>query len=128
MSGFEKFKEELPSKEKFYSSLTDKKICDNENENVLEVWNTFQVKPMKDYYDLYLKCQALLLVDVFENSGKSNLKKYGLFLSHYLSAPALSWDAMFNMKKIELELISDAGMYLFFEKAMRSRVSYICKR
>ena len=26
MSNFEKFKEELPSKEKFYSSLTDRKI------------------------------------------------------------------------------------------------------
>ena len=28
MSDFEKFKEELPSKEKFYSSLADKKISD----------------------------------------------------------------------------------------------------
>ena len=28
MSGFEKFKEELPNKEKFYSSSTDRKICD----------------------------------------------------------------------------------------------------
>ena len=28
MSHFEKFKEELPSKEKFYISLTDRKITD----------------------------------------------------------------------------------------------------
>ena len=28
MSGFEKFKEELPNKEKFYSFLTDRKIID----------------------------------------------------------------------------------------------------
>ena len=35
MSDFEKFKEELPGKEKFYSSLTDRKITDKEYEDVI---------------------------------------------------------------------------------------------
>ena len=35
---------------------------------------------------------------------------------------------MFTMTKVELELISDADMYLFFEKGMRGGVSYISKR
>ena len=39
MSDFEKFKEELPSKEKLYSSLTNRKINDREYEHVLNVWN-----------------------------------------------------------------------------------------
>ena len=38
--------------------------------------------------------------------------------SHYLSALALSWDLMLRMTKVELELISDADMYLFFDKGM----------
>ena len=38
ISDFEKFKEELPSKGKFYSSLTGKKISDKEYEHVLNVW------------------------------------------------------------------------------------------
>ena len=38
MSNFEKFKEELPSKEKFYSSLTNRKVSDKEYEHVLNVW------------------------------------------------------------------------------------------
>ena len=37
-----------------------------------------------------------------------------------MSAPALSWDAIANMTKVEIELTSDAVMYLFFEKAMRA--------
>ena len=37
MSGFEKFKEELPSKEKFYSLLMGKKISNKEYEHVLKV-------------------------------------------------------------------------------------------
>ena len=46
------------------------------------------------------------------------------------AAPALglSWHAMLNMAKVELELISDADMYLFFEKGMRDRVSHTSKR
>ena len=39
MGDFEKFKEELPSKEKFYSSLTNRKIIEKEFEHVLNVWN-----------------------------------------------------------------------------------------
>ena len=35
MSDFEKFKEELPSKEKFHSSLTDRKITSKEYELLL---------------------------------------------------------------------------------------------
>ena len=42
-----------------------------------------------------------------------------------MNAPALSWDTMLNMTKVELEPISGANMYLFFEKCMRSGVSYI---
>ena len=55
MSNFEKFKEEFPSKEKFYSSLTDRKITEKEYKHVLNVCNKFEMKSMKDYHDLYLK-------------------------------------------------------------------------
>ena len=65
MRDFEKFKEELTREEKFYSSLTDRKISDKEYDHVLKVWNKFEMKTMKDYHNLYLKCDVLLLV-VFE--------------------------------------------------------------
>ena len=103
MIGFEKFKEELASKEKFYSSLTDKTISDKGYEHALKVWNKFEMKTMKDYYDLYLECDVFLLADVFEKFRNNSVKNYGLCPSHYLSAPALSWDAMSNMTKAELE-------------------------
>ena len=37
MSDYEKFKEEFPSKEKFYSSLTDRRIADKKYEHFLNV-------------------------------------------------------------------------------------------
>ena len=45
---------------------------------------------MKDYDDLYLKCDVLLLADVL---GKLRKRRY-------LSASVLSWDGILNMTKI----------------------------
>ena len=46
---------------------------------------------MKNYYDLYLKCDVLLLAEVFGTFRSKNLKNFGLCLCHYLSKPALSF-------------------------------------
>ena len=86
------------------------------------------MKTMKDYPDLYLRCDVLLLADVFEKFRNNRIKNYGLCPSHYLRAPGLSWDAMLNMTKVKLELISDPDMYRFFEKGIRGGISYICNR
>ena len=65
------------------------------------------MKTMKDYHDLYLKGDVLLLADVFEKFRHNSLKNYGLCPSYYLSAPALTWNAMLNMTEAQLELIPD---------------------
>ena len=59
----------LISKEKCYISLPGKKISDKEYQHVFKVWNTFQMKTMKYYHDLHLKCVVLLLADVFEKNS-----------------------------------------------------------
>ena len=74
---------------------------------------------IKYYHNLRLKCDVLLLGDVFEKIRNNSLKNYGLCPSHYLSGPALSWDVMVNITKPEFEHFSCADMCLFFEKGMR---------
>ena len=86
MSDFEKFNEQLPSKEKFYSLLTGSKNSGNEYEHVRKIWNKFDMETMKDYNDLYLKCDVLLLPDVFEKFRNKSLKNSGLCPNHHLSA------------------------------------------
>ena len=46
MSDFEKFKEKLRCKEKFYSLLTGKEIREKEYDRVLKVWDKFEMKTM----------------------------------------------------------------------------------
>ena len=52
---------------------------------------------MDDYYVLHVKCDVLLLADIYEKFRNNSLKNYGLCPSHYLGAPALSWNTVFNM-------------------------------
>ena len=82
---------------------------------------------MKDYQDLHLKCDVLFLTDVLGKFIKIRLTNCGLCPSHYLSSPALIWDEILNMTKVDLEFISDADIYLFFERCMKDVVSYISK-
>ena len=77
---------------------------------------------------MHLKCDVLLLADVFGKFINNKLKNYGLCPSHYLSAPPLSWDALANMTKVQLEIITDLDMYISFEKGMRGGVSCIVNR
>ena len=83
---------------------------------------------MKDYHDLYLKCDVLLSANVIEKFRSNSLKNYGLCPGHYLSKPGLSWDAKLKVTKINFQLIPDPGMYIFFEEGIRGGISYIYKR
>ena len=128
MDSFEKFNEKLPSKEEFYSILNDEDITDDQYKHAQNVWNTFNLKNMGEYHDLYLKSDILLLADVFENFRKTCLQYYKLDPCHYFTSPGLSWDAMLKMTDIKLELMTDIDMFQFIEKGMRGGISYIANR
>ena len=65
MDSFDKFNEpHLPTKEDFYSILTDESITDEQYKHAKNVWNTFNLKSMGEYHDLYLKSDILLSADV----------------------------------------------------------------
>ena len=129
MDSFSKFNDtQLPRREDFYSLLTDEDISDEDYKQAQDVWNTFRMKNIGEYHDLYLKSDILLLADVFENFRKTCLTYYGLDPPHYVSSPGLAWDAMLRMTKINLDLITDIDIQLFIEKGMRGGISYIGHR
>ncbi len=129
MDSFEKFNAaQLPRKEDFYSILNDESISDEDYNHAKNVWNTFRLRNMGEYHDLYLKSDVLLLADVFENFRKTCLQYYKLDPCHYFTSPGLSWDAMLKMTNIKLELMVDIDMFIFIEKGMRGGVSYIANR
>ena len=128
IDSFDKFNKKLPMKEEFYSILNNEHISDEDYKHAQDVWNTFSLKNMGEYHDLYLQSDILLLADVFENFRKTCLEYYKLDPCHYFTSPGLSWDAMLKMTDIKLELMTDIDMFQFIEKGLRGGISYIANR
>ena len=94
VSSIDKLSEtQLPPKDEFYSKLNDEDISDEDYQHAIKVWNKFGCKTIKDYHDLYLKSDVLLLADVFEKFRSTCLKHYNLDPAHYYTSPGLAWDA-----------------------------------
>ena len=126
MDSLERLKEtQLPPREAFYSRLNDEGISDEDYLHAQKVWETFEMKTLKKYHNLYNQVDVLLLADVFENFRDICIKNYKLDPAHYYTAPGLAWDAALKITEVELELLSDIDMLLMVEKGIRGGVSII---
>ena len=129
MDSEEKFNDPKPPPQgAFYSKLSGKGISNKNYTHVWNVWNSFKMKILKEYHELYNITDVLLLADVFENFRDLCLKIYGLDPVYYFTAPGLAWDACLKITGIELELLSDSNMLLMFEKGIRGGISIISNR
>ena len=119
VSSLEKLSEtNLPPKEEFYSKLNDEDITNDDYQHAINVWKIFKCKTIRDYHDLYLKSDVLLLADVFENFRSTCLKHYNLDPAHYYTSPGLAWDACLH----------DYDKLMMFERGIRGGISHISKR
>ena len=129
VSNLKKFSEtQLPPREEFYSKLNDEHVSEEDFYHAIRVWKVFNCKTIRDYHDLYLKSDVLLLADVFENFRKTCLKHYSLDPAHYYTSPGLAWDACLKETKQELQLLDDYDMLMMFEMGIRGGISHISKR
>ena len=119
---------ELPPKDAFHSVLNDSGISEEDYIHAQNVWKTFKMKTMRDYHDLYLKSDVLVLSDVFENFRDVCLDNYRLDPMFYYTAPGLAWDACLKIAKVRLELLTDYDMLMMVEKGIRGGVSMISTR
>ncbi|CAI2195033.1 15105_t:CDS:1, partial [Funneliformis geosporum] len=65
---------------------------------------------------------VLSLADVWTTFRKTLMHHYGLDSSHYVSVSSLSWDAIFKMTKVKIELFTEMTMHYFIEKAKRGGI------
>ena len=120
MDSWKRFKEEsLPDKEYFYSELNNEHITDEDYAHAQKVWDTFNIKNLGEYHDLYVQSDTALLADVFENFRDKCIEIYELDPAHFLSAPGLAWQACLKKTKVELELLTDNDMLIMYEEGTR---------
>lgn len=120
LDSFKKLEEEkLPDISKFFNKLTNSECSPEDYKFANTVWEKFECKNLKDYLEIYLKCDIVLLADIFEKFRRTCIKTYKLDPCHYFTAPGLSWDAMLKMTGVELELMKDINMYNFIQRGIR---------
>lgn len=118
----------LPDHSKFINKLTGENISFEDYEHAKQVWESFNIKNLGEYTDLYLKCDVLLLCDIFEKFRDTSLCYYNLDPCYYVSSPSLSWDAMLLYTKVKLDLISDVEMYQMLERGIRGGLAQVSLR
>ena len=130
MNAFDKFNDEqLPSKEQFYSRLTEEGITNDDYTKAKQIWKHFDIKNMGEYHDLYLKTDVLLLTDVFENFRDMCLSYYGLDPVYYYTLPNFAFDAMLKLTGIEIDLVYNQEMYEMIEAGLRGGMTQTtCKK
>ena len=123
MDSWERYDEtSLPPKESFYNELNLEGITSEDHNHAKKVRDTFNIKNLGEYHDLYVQSDTLLLADVFENFRNTCIKIYEFNPAYFLSAPRLAWQACLKKTKIKLELLTDYDMLLMIESGIRGGI------
>ena len=122
------YENSIPAREIFYNKQTQSDIADEDYEHAQKIFSKMRCKNLGEYMLLYVKTDALLLCDVFENFRELSLSYYGLDPCQYFSLPGLSYDAMLKMTGVKLDLITDIEMQTMIEDNIRGGISTINHR
>jgi hypothetical protein len=83
----------LPSKEKFYSSLSGTHISDADYEHAKTVWKKFKCKTIGDYMRVYCRSDTHLLSDVWQNFCEVAVKNFQIHPeAGYITLPSFAFD------------------------------------
>ena len=66
----------LQNKDDLFSILNDEFISETQYVHGIKVWNTFKLKNMGEFHDLYLKSDVLSSADIFEDFRKACMQYY----------------------------------------------------
>ena len=105
------YNKELPSIEKFYSSLNLDNISEKDYNKTLEIYKKLNCKNIKQYLDIYLKLDICLQADIFNVFRKCIWDKFEIDCSKYIPSCSLSLDLMLKYTGIKIELIRDINKF-----------------
>ena len=124
INSWDRFEEtQLPPISAFYSNLNMSSIREEDYQHAQRVWKEFGIRDLRDYHDLYLRTDVVLLANVYEAFRDTCLKHYKLDPANFYTSPGLAWKACLKCTGIKLELLTDPDMLLMFEQGIRGGIT-----
>ena len=102
---------ELPSIDKFYSSLKLQNISQKEYDKTIDIYKKLKCKNVKDYLEIYMKLDICLQSDLFNVFRNCIWNKFEIDCSKYITSCSLSLDLMLKYTKSKIELFKDITMF-----------------
>lgn len=135
----DKFKvTEFPGIEHFADDLRNGECCSQEEYNAaLKIFNHFKKEKaktdpapftMRDYYEIYLKVDVLLLAAVIQTQRKIVKELYNIDSCHYITLPSMAFDMMLKHTKVKLDYIKDPNIYTYIRRAIRGGITAVNMR
>ena len=105
------YDKELPTIDKFYSSLKLQNISEEEYEKTLEIYKKLKCKNIKGYLDTYMSLDVCLQTDIFNAFRNIIWDKFEIDCTKYITSCSLSLDLMLKYTKTKIELFKDITLF-----------------
>ena len=92
------------------------------------VCNSFKIKNLGEYHDLYVQSHALLLADAFEYFRNMFLEIFELNPDRVLSALRLAWQVALKQTETKLEILTDIDILLILENGIGGGIFHVIHR
>ena len=109
---------ELPSIDKFYSTLKLQNISQKEYDKTLEIYKKLKCKNVKDYLEIYMKLDICLQADIFNTFRNTIWDKFEIDCSKYITSCSLSLDLMLKYTKTKIELFKNITMFDYVDSSI----------
>ena len=109
---------QLPSIDKFYSSLKLQNISKEEYDKTIDIYKKLGCKNVKDYLEIYMKLDICLQSDIFNTFRNTIWNKFEIDCSKYITSCSLSLDLMKKYTKVKIELFKDITMFDYVDSSI----------
>ena len=112
------YDKELPSIDKFYSSLKLQNISQKEYDKTLEIYKKLKCKNVKDYLEIYMKLDICLQADIFNAFRNTIWNKFEIDCSKYITSCSLSLDLILKYTKAKIELFKEITIFDYTDSSI----------
>ena len=112
------YDKQLPSIDKFYSSLKLDNINKEEYDKTIDIYKKLGCKNVNDYLEIYMKLDITLQAVIFNVFRNCIWNKFEIDCSKYITSCSLSLDLMLKYTKVKIELFKDITMFDYVDSSI----------